>query len=570
MKNLEVAKLLYDIADMLDILGEAFKPQAYRKAAKSIEGLGEDIEVYYKNGKLEEIPGVGKSISEKIIEFLETGKSSYYEELKKKVPGGVSTLIEIPGMGPKRAMYLYKNLGIKSIEELEDAAKKGKLRELNGFGEKSEQDILKGIEILRKGQERFLLGVALPIAEEIVGRLKTLKEVQKISIAGSLRRMKETIGDLDILVVSNSPEKVMDFFTSMKEVQNIIAKGTTKSSVILKNNLQVDLRVIEDKSFGSALQYFTGSKEHNIALREICKKKNLKLSEYGLFDKNDKMIAGKNEEDIYKKLGMQYIEPELRENTGEIEAALKGELPKLVNYNDIRGDLHIHSKWSDGDDEIRDIAIEAKKLGYEYIAISDHSKSQKIAHGLSYEDLEKRNKEIDSLNEKLPIRILKGMEVDILPDGSLDYDDNILKKLDVVIVSVHSRFKSTKEEMTKRILKALENPYVNILGHPTGRLITSRIEYEVDIEKIIKKAKENNVALEINANPERLDLKDVYVRLAVNSGAKLAIGTDAHSKLHLGFIKLGVATARRGWAEKKNIINTLSLKELKEFLKKKS
>ncbi|MGC8929491.1 MAG: DNA polymerase/3'-5' exonuclease PolX [Candidatus Woesearchaeota archaeon] len=568
MKNIEVANLLYDIADILEILGEAFKPQAYRKAAKSIESLGEDIEDYYENGKLREIPGVGESISEKIKEFIATGKSSYYEELKKKIPEGVASLIEIPGMGPKKAIYLYKTLNIKSIEDLEEAAKKGKLKELKGFGEKSEQDILKGIEILKKGQERFLLGVALPIAEDIVNRLKTLKEVQRISIAGSLRRMKETIGDVDILVVSKNPEPVMNYFTSIKEVKDVIAKGKTKSSVILNSNLQVDIRVVEDESFGSALQYFTGSKEHNIALREICKKKNLKLSEYGLFDSKNKRIAGKNEEEVYKKLGMQFIEPELRENNGEIEAALKWKLPKLLAYDDVRGDLHVHSKWSDGVDEIREVAIEAKKLGYKYIAITDHSKSQRIARGLSEQDLEKRNREIDSLNEKLPINILKGAEVDILPDGSLDYDDRVLKNLDLVIVSIHSRFKSTKEEMTNRILKALDNPYVNILGHPTGRIITSRIEYEVDIDRIIEKAKSNRIALEINSNPERLDLRDTYVRKAVNSGAKLAIGTDAHSKLHLHFIKFGIATARRGWAEKKDVINAMSFKELNKFLKK--
>jgi len=570
MKNIEVAKLLYDIADILEILGEAFKPQAYRKAAKSIENLGDDIEEYYKKGKLREIPGVGESISEKIKELLETGKSSYYEELKSKIPEGVANLIEIPGMGPKKAMYLYKTLSIKSIEELEDAAKRGKLRQLKGFGEKSEQDILKGIEILRRGQQRFLLGIVLPIVSEIIKNLKTLKEVQNISVAGSVRRMKETVGDVDILVVSKNPKPIMDYFTSMKEVSSVIAKGTTKSSVILKNNMQVDLRVVEEDSFGSALQYFTGSKEHNIALREICKKKNLKLSEYGLFNEKNKRIAGKNEEDIYKKLGMQFIEPELRENFGEIEYAIKGKLPDLVRYDDIKGDLHIHSKWSDGDDEIKDIALEAQRIGYEYIAISDHSKSQRIAHGLSEEDLEKRNREIDTLRDKFSIKILKGMEVDILPDGSLDYDDKILKKLDVVIISVHSRFKSTKEEMTKRILRAMDNPYVNILGHPTGRLITTRTEYEVDIDKIIEKAKNNNIALEVNANPNRLDLRDVYVKRAVNSGAKMVIGTDAHSKINLNFMQFGIGTARRGWAEKKDIINTMRYKELKEFLYKKT
>ncbi len=568
MKNKEVAELLFNIADILDMLGVAFKPRAYRKAARAIENLGEDIEVYFRSNRLEEIPGVGKSIAEKISEFLETGKSSYYEELKKKVPEGVAAMVEIPGMGPKKAMVLYKKLGIKSISDLETAIKKKKLRGLRGFGEKTEQDILKGIELLKSGMERFLLGEALPIAEEISNRLRGLNGVERVEIAGSTRRMKETVGDLDILVISKNPQPIMKFFTSMIEVKRVLAEGSTKSSILLKNNLQVDLRVIPKESFGAALQYFTGSKDHNIALREICKKKGWKLSEYGLFDSKQRMIAGSNEEGIYKKLGMSFIPPELRENKGEIEAALKNKLPKLIGYTDIKGDLHIHSKWSDGSNTIREIALEAKKLGYEYVGIADHSKSQRIAHGLSEADVIKRNKEIDKLNNSLPIRILKVMEVDILADGTLDYSDKVLKSLDVVIVAVHSRFKSSKSEMTKRIVKALENPYVNILAHPTGRLIGQREAYEIDIDAVIKAAKQNNVFLEVNANPERLDLKDAYVRKAVDYGAKLAIGTDSHHISNMRFMRYGIATARRGWARKQDVINTLKYKDLKKILKK--
>ncbi len=569
MKNQEVAELLFNIADMLDLLGVAFKPQAYRKAARAIENLSGNIEEYYKKNKLEEIPGVGKSIAEKIAEFLETGRSSYYEELKRKVPEGVAAMIEVPGMGPKKAMILYKKLGIKSISDLERAARHHKIRLLKGFGEKTEQDILKGIELLRHGHERFLLGIALPIAEEIVNDLRKLREVEKISIAGSTRRMKETVGDLDILVVSKNPEPIMDHFTSMDSVARVLAKGSTKSSVLLENNLQVDLRVIPEESFGAALQYFTGSKDHNIALREICKKKGWKLSEYGLFDKNNKMIAGRTEEDVYKKLGMQFIPPEMRENTGEIELALKHKLPKLIDYNSIKGDLHVHSKWSDGSNTIRDLALFAKKLGYEYIGIADHSKSQRIAHGLSEEEVIERNKEIDKLNKTLPIKILKVMEVDILSDGSLDYDDSILKKLDLVIAAIHSRFKSTKEEMTKRILKAMDNPYVRIIAHPTGRLLGQRQGYEIDLDKIIKKAKEKNIALEVNASPQRLDLNGPNVKRVVTAGVKLSINTDSHAKEQMLFMRLGIGTARRGWARKEDVINTMSYKELMKWLKRK-
>ncbi len=566
MKNEEVADLLFNIADLLDVLGVAFKPQAYKKAARSIENLGEDIELYYKNNKLDSIPGVGKSIAEKISEFLEKGKSSYYEDLKKKIPAGVADIVEIPGVGPRKAMFLYKTLGIKSVNELKKAAERHRLARLKGFGEKSEASILRSINIAMKQKGRFLLGVGLPIAEEIINQLKLLKGVEKINLAGSTRRMKETVGDLDILVVSKNPKPIMDYFTSMEDVVRILAKGDTKSSIVLSNNLQVDLRVVENGSFGSALQYFTGSKDHNIKLRELCKRRGWKLNEYGLFDNNKRKIAGRTEKEIYEKLGMQFIPPEMRENTGEVESALNHNLPKILDYNSIRGDLHIHSNYSDGTDTIKELAVEAKKMGYEYIAITDHSKSERIANGLSREDVIKRNKEIDKLNESLPIKILKGMEVDILSDGSLDYDNSLLKKLDVVIIAIHSGFKSTKEEMTKRILKAMENPYVHILAHPTGRLIGKREPYDVDIDKIIKSAKEHNIALEVNSQPSRLDLNAFYVKQAVFSKAKIVINTDAHAKSNLKFMKLGIGTARRGWAKEQDVINTMSYSKLKKWL----
>ncbi len=569
MKNSEVANLLYNIADLLEIQNVPFKPQAYRNAARIIETLAEDIETVFKNGKLRELPGIGESIAEKISEFLTTGKLKYYEDLKKKVPKGVAELIEIPGMGPKKALFLNKELGISSVQQLKEAALKHKIRGLPRFGEKSESDILEAVELIEKGKERMLLGIALPIANELSSKLKALSEVDKISLAGSIRRRKETIGDVDILVTSKKPLLIMDFFTSMKDVAEVLAKGETKSSVVLKSGLQIDLRVVDSESFGSALQYFTGSKEHNIALRGIVKKKGFKLSEYGLFNQKGKNIASKTEKEIYEKLGLRYIEPEIRENSGEIEAAISNKLPKLVEYNAMKGDFHVHSKYSDGTAAISEIAELSKKLGYEYVVIADHSKSQHIANGLDEETLFKKIEEIKKLNKKYSnFRILAGAEVDIKPDGTLDYSDDVLKKLDVAIAAIHSGFKSTKEQMTKRVIKALENKYVDILAHPTGRLIGKRNPYEIDIEKIIASAKENGKFLEINAFPSRLDLRDANVRAAVNAGVKLSIGTDAHALEQMRFLELGVATARRGWAESKDILNTLSLKELPKFFKK--
>jgi len=573
MKNLEIANLFYHIADILEMRNVQWKPRAYRRAAQAIESLSEPIEEIYKKGgkkALMEIPGIGASLAEHIEEYLKTGEVKEFNELLKKTPKGVEEMMHLEGLGPKKVQFLFQKLKIKSIKELEEAVKKHKLAGLPGFGKKTEENILRAIEFYRKGQERTLLGIALPIAQEIVEKLRKLKEVNSINYAGSLRRMKETIGDIDILVTSSNPQRVMDFFTTMPDVLRIIAKGKTKSTVILKGNMQADVRVVDDKSFGAALQYFTGSKEHNIKLREIAIKKGYKLSEYGLFDKKtNKYIAGRTEEEVYKKLGLPYIEPELRENLGEIEAAQKGKLPKLIGYNDVKGDFHVHSKWSDGSDEIEDIAKAAIKQGYEYLCLTDHSKTRAIAHGLSEDDLKKQWREIDKVNAKLKnFRILKGTELDILSDGSLDYDDEVLKKFDIVVASVHSGFKMSEKEMTKRIVRALESKYVDILGHPTGRLINQRAPYQVDMDAVLNVAKENEKIVEINAHPERLDLKDVHIRAALEKGIKLAIGTDSHSVEHLKFINYGIAQARRGWAEKKDIINTLPLKELPKYFKK--
>ncbi|MFH1181453.1 MAG: DNA polymerase/3'-5' exonuclease PolX [Candidatus Woesearchaeota archaeon] len=568
MKNPEVAAVLYDIADILELQGVEFKPQAYRKAARSIEELSEDIEDLAKKGTLQTIPGVGESIGKKLKELIETGKLSYYERLKKQLPKHIFELMQVPGLGPKKIKFLNEKLGIGSVDELEEAAKKGKIKELAGFGEKSEGEILKGIELLKGAKQRMLLGHALPIAQEIEQRLKNLKEVNEVSLAGSLRRRKETIGDIDILVSSKKPSKVMDFFTTMPDVRQVLAKGPTKSSVIVSNNLQVDLRVI-DKNFGAALVYFTGSKEHNIVMRDIAIRKGLKINEYGVFTRQgSRLVAGKTEEDVYKSIGMKCMPPEIRENSGEIEAAMKNRLPKLVGYDEIRGDLHIHTSHTDGKNTVQEMVMATKKIGYEYVCISDHSKSDRIANGNTEEELLEEIKEVRSAEKKIGgIRVFAGAEVSILGNGELDFSDELLKKLDIVVASVHSGFKSSKEQMTKRIISALENEHVDILGHPTGRLIYKREPYEVDLNRIFKSAAENDVLLEINSQPDRMDLKDVYVRDAKNLGCKFAIDTDAHSINGLNYMQLGIAVARRGWLGKEDVANTMTLKELKWFLK---
>ena len=567
MKNLEIAEKLNKMAELLELNEVEFKPRAYRKAAMTIESLSEDIEKIAKEDKLEDLPGIGKNIAQKIRDMIETGTFKAYEELKKKTPIDVDELEAIEGLGPKTIKKLYKQLGVKNIKDLEKAAKAGKIRKIEGLGEIVEENILKGIEFSKKGKGRVLLGFALPSAQEIVNRLKKLREVKQISLAGSLRRRKESIGDVDILITSSKPEKVMDFFTTMKDVADIIAKGHTKSSVRLDNGIQVDVRVVEDKSFGSALQYFTGSKNHNIRLRKIAIEKKLKLSEYGLFS-GKKAVAGRTEQEVYKKLGLRYIEPELREDIGEVEAAQQGKLPKLIGYNDIKGDIHTHTNWSDGAESIETMAKAAKKMGYKYIAVTDHCGNLKIANSLDEKRMLKQIKEIEQINNKLSgFKILTGCEVNIKEDGSLDMDDSVLKKLDVVIASIHSGFKNPREKIMKRLIAAMENENVDVIGHPTGRKMGKREAYDVDFDRLFSKSKETNTALEINAWPERLDLNDVNVKAAVEAGVNLVIGTDAHSIDHLKFMELGIATARRGWAESKNVLNTLPADRLLKRLK---
>jgi len=579
MINRDIAKIFYQIAQYLEMKDVPFKPQAYEKAAIILEDLKEDVkELYQKGGKeaLLDIPGIGKSMAEKIEEYIKTGKIKEYEELRKEIPVNLEELMAVEGLGPKRIKILYEKLKIKDLDSLELAAKSHKIAPLFGFGEKTEKNILEAIQFLRRSKGRFLLGDILPQVREIYQKLKSLKEVERIDIVGSLRRMKETIGDVDFLVISEKPEKIMDFFVSLPGVVKIWGKGKTKSSVRMKDGFDMDLRVLPKISYGAALQYFTGSKEHNISLRKIAIEKGFKLNEYGLF-KGKKMIASSDEKEIYEKLGLEYIPPEMREDQGEIELALEKKLPKIIDYKDIKGDLHCHIKWrgkfDGGENTVEEMAQAALELGYEYLGIASHTKFLKIEHGLDEKELEKRDEEIDKINlrfqkENIKFRLLKGCEANILNDGSLDIEANTLSKLDFVIAGVHSNFKMSKEEMTERIIKAMRNPNVDIISHPTGRIIQKRDEYQIDFEKILKVARETGTILEINSYPERLDLSDKNIKMAKEAGVKMVINTDSHQKDQLRFIEYGIAQARRGWAEKKDIINTLSLEEMLKSLKR--
>ncbi len=572
LKNLELSRIFERIAKILKIKDEnPFKIRAYEKVALVLENLPIDIETIYRQGGLNNIPGVGEGIAKKIEEFLNTGKLEYYEKLKESIPSGVIELLDIPEVGPKTAKLLYEQLKVDNIEKLEKAVREHQIKDLSGMGEKSETNILRGIELYKRRKERFLLGLVLPLAEEVVERLSKLEETDKINFAGSLRRKKETIGDIDILVTSQKPEKIMKTFVSLPQVREVLAEGPTKSSVITKDDIHIDVRVVEPISFGAALQYFTGSKAHNIKLRELAVKKGLKINEYGVFDsKTGQRITGEEEEEVYQILNLPFIPPELREDRGEIEAAQENELPRLIEYSQIKGDLHLHTKWSDGAHTIRQMAEEAKKRGYNYIAITDHSQSLKFAGGLTEERLREQIEGIQKLNQELDnFTVLTGIEVDIKSDGSLDFSDEILSKLDVVIAAIHSGFKQESKIITGRIIKAMQNKFVNIIAHPTGRLIGFRESYQVDINEMIKVAAETGTVLEINAHPERLDLNDVYCRMAKDRGVQLAIDTDAHSAEGLATMDFGVAVARRGWLEEKDIINTLPLDKLVKRLKNK-
>ena len=568
--NKEIAGILYEIGGYLEIKEVQFKPRAYEKAGYSIENLEEEVSEIYKKGgfkAVENIPGVGVSIAKKIEELIKTGHLKYYEKLKKSLPVKIGELSSIEGVGPKMIFKLYKKLKVKNINDLEKAAKIGKIAKIAGLGKKTEEKILKGIEFLRKSGNRFILGSILPQARLIEDRLRNLKEVDRAAIAGSIRRMQETIGDLDILVTSEKPEKVIDFFVSMPEIVHIYSKGNTKTMVRLKNGMDADLRVVPDKSFGAALQYFTGDKRHNITLRILAEKKKYKLNEYGLW-RGKKLIVGRTEEEIYRALGMVTPPPEIRTDSGEIQAALKNKLPKLIDYGDVKGDLQVTTDWTDGENSIEEMALVAQEIGLEYIAITDHTKSLAMTGGADEKKLLKQIAEIDRIQKKFTkIKVLKGAEVNILKDGSLDIKDKVLARLDVVGIAVHSHFNLPRSEQTKRIVKAMRNKNADILFHPTGRLIQKRGPYDVDVEEIMKAAKETGTILEIDADPYRLDLKDEYIRKAVEAGIKLAIDTDAHSKNSFHYLEYGIAQARRGWAAKNDIINTRPWPEVLKLLK---
>lgn len=557
MKNQEIAKILYDMADRFSMDGVAFKPYAYRKAADVLVSEKEDIESVYQRGglkELESMPGIGKHIALKIEEYIKTGKIKQYELLKRQIPADIEELTKVEGVGPMTARTLYEKLNVKNIKDLKRAAEEHKIAPLFGFGDKKEQAILEGIGFLSKNEGRVSIVVAITEAKRIIDYLKAMPEVDNISIAGSLRRMKETVGDIDILVSSKNSSKVMDYFIKMPGVQKVWGKGKTKTSVRMDRGYNVDLRVVPKSSFGSALQYFTGSKEHNIALRRVAITKGLKLNEYGVF-KGSKKIAGETEQAVYSALGVDWIPPELREGLGE----LNSKLPNLINYNDIKGDLHCHTNWSGGFNSIEEMARKAMSLNYSYIGITDHTKYLRIENGLDEKRLKEQRKEIDLVNKKIKINILQGCEANILADGSIDIKDSALKELDFVIAGIHSHFKLSRDQMTKRMIKAMSNPYVDIISHPTGRIIGKRAEYEIDLDKILAVAKETDTILEINANPSRLDLNDINIRKAVKAGVKMIINTDAHEERHMDLMNLGVAQARRGWASKADIVNTKDL-----------
>ncbi|MGC8495742.1 MAG: DNA polymerase/3'-5' exonuclease PolX [Candidatus Micrarchaeia archaeon] len=573
MYNKLIADMFNEIAALLSLSDDQnakFQVRAYQKAALTIGTLQEPIEDIYRNGGKEalmKLPGIGSTLADRIIEYIETGKISKLEKLRKKYPIDIKGLTALEGMGARKAVQLYKELGVKNIDDLKDAIAKHRIRGLKGFGERSEEVIAKNLALLEQSKGRILLGDALPVAEKIVEFLKKSGLVEQAEIAGSTRRMRETVGDIDILALSKKQEQVMDLFTSMDDVSSVISKGPTKTTVWLKIGVSCDLRVIEPESFSAALQYFTGSKDHNIEVRKIAIKNGFKLNEYGLF-KNGKAMKTPTEQSIYEMLGMEWMPPEMRESRGEIKLALEHKIPKLVEIGDIKGDMHTHTNETDGANTIEQMAEAAKAMGYEYFATTNHTKSLKVAHGMNESQFKRFFDHVDKIQDRYGIKIFKGAEVDILPDGSLDLSDKMLKSMDCVVAAVHSHFGMSEEDMTKRVVKALDSHLVNILAHPTGRVLLEREPYKINLEKVFEAAERNGVALEVNAFPNRLDLNDTNIMLASNYRVKFSIDTDAHRLSHLEFMKYGVGTARRGWLEKSRVINTMRLYDMEKFLSK--
>jgi DNA polymerase (family 10) len=568
--NAEIARIFETYATLLEIEGaNAFRVRAYRNAARTIEGLPHEAAALVAAGEdLSDLPGIGQDLAGKIKEIVETGELKALEEIEREVPKELAELTALPGLGPKRVQVLHEQLDIDNLEDLERAVRAGKLHGLEGFGAKTEAKIVKEIERHRAAGTRTKLVTAEAVAEPLLEYLKATKGVKQAIVAGSYRRRKDTVGDLDILVTAGRGSPVMDRFVDYDEVGEVVSKGTTRSTVLLRSGLQVDLRVVADASYGAALVYFTGSKAHNIAIRTIAVKKGLKINEYGVF-KGERRVAGASEQEVYKQVGLPLIAPELREDRGEIEAARKGRLPKLVTVDDIRGDLHTHTKASDGRYTAEEMALAAKERGYAYLAISDHSKRVTIARGLDSKRLAKQIEEIDRLNDKLKgVRLLKSAEVDILDDGKLDLPDSILKELDLRVCAVHYKFGLPADKQTERIIRAMDNRYFNIFAHPTGRLMGEREAYAVDMERLMAAALERGCFLEVNSQPDRMDLDDMHCKMAKDMGLKLAISTDAHTTANLGYIRFGVGQARRGWIEPGDVINTRSWRELKALLKR--
>ncbi len=564
MKQHDIAALFQQMADLLELKGDnPFRIRAYRKAAQNLKSLTQDLEQLDREDRLTDIPGIGNDLADKIHEYLAQGSIRALEKLQRAIPAGLVALLDVPSVGPKTAKVLYERLHIRSIKQLEAAARTHKLCKLPGFQETKEQNILKGIAIVHRGQERMDLGLAWSLARTVIDFLRALPEAKRVEPAGSLRRMKETIGDLDVLVASAKPAAVMRAFTTAPWCTRVLASGQTKSSILTAEGYQVDLRVVAPVAFGAAWQYFTGSKEHNVHLRELAVRKGLKLNEYGVFSNTGKRLGGREEEDMYRALGLPWIPPELREDTGELEAARKGRLPTLVEAKDLRGDFHIHTNWSDGQHTLEAVAEAGRGRGYEYLAICDHSQSLNVAHGMSEARIKEQMAKVTALNARLGrFQLLRGAEVDILSDGAMDYPNELLKQLDFVIGSVHSNFRQSEATMTNRIIAAMRNPFVTLIAHPTGRLMGQREPYSVNLKTVFEAAADTRTAMEINAYPKRLDLNDVSARQAQEQGVRLAISTDTHSLDQLDNIAIGLGVARRAWLEPKHLLNCLSRHDL--------
>jgi DNA polymerase (family 10) len=568
MTNRELADIFQRIGDMLDILGEnRFKVLAYRRAAENILNLGQDIRAYWQAGTLQEIPGIGQAIADKIDELLTTGHLAFYERLEDQVPAGVVSLLEIPDVGPKTAKLLWEELGLQSVTEVEAAARAGQIRSLKGMGARSEAKILAGIELLNRRSDRIPLGTAWPVAVDLLEGLKThCDELIDATVAGSLRRMRSTIGDIDLLAVSEAPAAVMRTFSGHPRVAEVVLSGPTKTTVRLQNGLQVDLRVLDPQHWGAALQYFTGSQAHNIRVREIAQKQGLSLSEYGFKREDGSEILCPTEEEVYETLSLPWIPPELREDRGEIQAALAGELPQLVEWDDINGDLHAHTDWSDGVATLAEMAEAARAKRYRYLVISDHTQSLGVASGLNPARLRQQRAEIDALNAQWDdFTLLQGCELEIKADGSLDFDDEVLAGLDFVVASVHTSLRQERETITARVMSALHSPYVDVIGHPSGRILGQREESAIDLDAVIEEAARTGTALEVNSIPARLDLDDAHVRRARELGVKVAIDSDAHNPDGLDMLRFGLVTARRGWATAGDVLNTMTLDELRAW-----